>query len=585
MSDNNNNNGHQETGRYGRHGTPVDDVQEDIAEAVKHVQQTGGSVLHINALSLNVTRRSALFLFDFLRKTQEGSKIEDSPPIKELIMTGLTFDSTTNLPVVCDFFASSSSASVSTPAPRRLTKVTLDICRCRSLEDAEQLLAAFETNRTVTDLTITTLHVYDPIRLPDSMGRFSGVARILQNNTFLRRLDCRQTFFSEQGFQTLQTMGLRSSIGANLKTLNLARCDLGDRGIRAVANGLLADGNSNTTLQVLKLHGNGASSASLPLFTRILEATQVKVFSIDGHLNLSDSAEDHNNAARFSNALRNSRVLESLAIVFPEQQHQTKLGEIALQAAEEGNNAVLEELYLPRFEMHNRDRPICHELLTVRLPRLKTLKTLYLEWDVVRYLRERGNFDIPDQRKVLEAFTANTSFEAVDFVTEDLVDLHDRGPRLNGLQVAIRNTLVRNRHLHRAKKLLALQRRTRRPIPSTSGIWPVALEKLGKRTGEILHGRIFFEGDPFATDSSLYYVRNGTSAIFKILQTRPAILDVHRRQQQQQLRCRRPATATASAAQVDGQQHDDATAPENDDTTRTGAAAKSHPPPKRARLH
>jgi Leucine Rich repeat len=105
----------------------------------------------------------------------------------------------------------------------------------------------------------------------------------------------------------------------------------------------------------------------------------------------------------------------------------------------------------------------------------------------------------------------------------DVLSQHTGLEKLVGLDKkrypAIHNMLVRNVRIRRAQELLApRQPRTNVPIASKSGIWCVALSKLAPRRNNSC----------------------GASAIFKILQARPAILE-------KQLRGPSTAAATTTA--------------------------------------
>jgi hypothetical protein len=79
------------------------------------------------------------------------------------------------LELLCTFFTRSDTT---------LTKATLSWCHFGTAQDAAQLLAAFETNRTVTDLTIYRIRNLHGTALGNSLSR------LLQNMSHLQRLAC-----------------------------------------------------------------------------------------------------------------------------------------------------------------------------------------------------------------------------------------------------------------------------------------------------------------------------------------------------------------------------------------------------------
>jgi hypothetical protein len=109
-------------------------------------------------------------------------------------------------------------------------------------------------------------------------------------------------------------------------------------------------------------------------------------------------------------------------------------------------------------------------------------------------------------RQFLPAIQQNTSLVELpglntdDFYYSVFSEDHFKVPVI----MVINNILDRNRAMYRADLLLALQPRAGMPIRSRSGIWYMAFGKLAKGIGGA-------------------YI--GVSAIFKILQARPAILE------------------------------------------------------------
>jgi Leucine Rich repeat len=154
------------------------------------------------------------------------------------------------LDILRDFFARSDTT---------LTKVTLIEGRMFGpAEETSQILAAFHTNRTVTDLTLKGIDNLWGAALGNS---FSG---ILQNMPQLQRLDC---------FADLQVEGVRAMLPAlrtnrTLKQLRLYGCGLQDEGIRLIADALVG----NSIIQALDVSENGITANGLDDITRMIES-------------------------------------------------------------------------------------------------------------------------------------------------------------------------------------------------------------------------------------------------------------------------------------------------------------------------
>jgi Leucine Rich repeat len=160
-----------------------------------------------------------------------------------------------SLNVLRDFFARSDTT---------LTKVTLHQCNFGSQQDAEQLLAAFHTNRTVVDLSIR-------FRVANLQGAALGnfVSAILQNMPQLQRLSCHGCSLGAEGAR-----GFQSALQANptLRELDLSFCEIGNVGFRLIADALVG----NTTMDKLDIKGNNVTHVGLDDVTRLIESTHLK---------------------------------------------------------------------------------------------------------------------------------------------------------------------------------------------------------------------------------------------------------------------------------------------------------------------
>jgi Ran GTPase-activating protein (RanGAP) involved in mRNA processing and transport len=126
-----------------------------------------------------------------------------------------------------------------------------------------QLLAAFQTKRTVTDLTIYRIRNLEDVVLG------SCLSALLQNMPQLQRLDCYGNRLRVEGVRAFQT-----TLQANrtLKQLNLAACWLEDAGICLLADALVG----NTIIEVLNISQNKTTSVGLADIARLLESTHIQ---------------------------------------------------------------------------------------------------------------------------------------------------------------------------------------------------------------------------------------------------------------------------------------------------------------------
>jgi Leucine Rich repeat len=85
---------------------------------------------------------------------------------------------------------------------------------------ASQLLAAFHTNRTVTDISISN-------RMQESTSLGSCLFGLMQNMPQLNRLDCSHSVLGVEGVRAFQP-ALQTN--RTLKQLHLGGCSLGDDG-------------------------------------------------------------------------------------------------------------------------------------------------------------------------------------------------------------------------------------------------------------------------------------------------------------------------------------------------------------------
>ena len=85
----------------------------------------------------------------------------------------------------------------------------------------------------------------------------------------LQRLEC-----SERGFRSEAIHAFQLALRSN-RTLKQLHVPLGDDGIRRIADALVG----NTTIDALNITQNNITSAVLDNVTRMIESTQLKLFS------------------------------------------------------------------------------------------------------------------------------------------------------------------------------------------------------------------------------------------------------------------------------------------------------------------
>jgi Leucine Rich repeat len=169
-----------------------------------------------------------------------------------------------------------------------LTKVEMYGCDFGTAQDAAQLLAAFQTNATVTDLTIRRIENLEEATLGNSL---SGLMRANVIALQLHRLDCTCSSLRAAGVRAFQP-----SLQTNrtMRELVLYGCQLGNGGIRSIADALVG----NTTMDVLNIGGNTITFIGLPDVTRILESTRLKTIKLDNNEGVFDNKASTRDFAR-----------------------------------------------------------------------------------------------------------------------------------------------------------------------------------------------------------------------------------------------------------------------------------------------
>jgi Leucine Rich repeat len=196
--------------------------------------------------------------------------------------------------VLRDFFARSTT----------VTKVELCACYFGSQEEALQLLAAFETNTTVTDLTLIDIANLGSGPLGGA-AHGACLSNLMQNMTQLQLLQCSGRHLGVEGVRAFQP-GLRSN--QSLRELSLARCGIGgDDGIRIIADSLVG----NTIMNVLNISYNNITPTGLDDITRLLESTRIKKIALSGNAGIF---RNEASTQRFARSLSRLEFLKELRL-------------------------------------------------------------------------------------------------------------------------------------------------------------------------------------------------------------------------------------------------------------------------------
>jgi Leucine Rich repeat len=213
------------------------------------------------------------------------------------------------LNVLKDFFGRSDTT---------LTNVTLVYC-CNfgSQEDASQLLAAFHTNRTVTDLTIRQIQ-----NLEGGAVLGNSLSGLMQNMSQLQRLLLIDGNLGVEGVRAFQP-----ALQANrtLKELDLSYCQLGDDGLHLLADALVG----NAIMEFLNIIYIRITCVGLDNVTRMIESTQLKTIGFGINAGIFN---DRDATQRFVSTLQQKKSsvqeLPRVKDYFPEHSRDTRYASI-----------------------------------------------------------------------------------------------------------------------------------------------------------------------------------------------------------------------------------------------------------------
>jgi Leucine Rich repeat len=220
-----------------------------------------------NIIPINV--RSLQHLVDFLLAEEETTppppQFQDAHRFKGVRLLNPS-DGGTN--VLRDYFARSDTT---------LTRIKLSNCNFGTVEETVRIIGAFQTNRTVSDLTISTIINREALLARPLLRNTvyaalgNSLSGLMRNMSQLQRLDCVHIViwvWKEPGLQANRTV----------TELNLRGCDIGDNGgIRILADALAG----NTVMEVLILCDNLISSDDLNDIARLIESTRIKKINLE----------------------------------------------------------------------------------------------------------------------------------------------------------------------------------------------------------------------------------------------------------------------------------------------------------------
>jgi Leucine Rich repeat len=471
---------------------------------------------HDLGLEPPIDRPSLQHIVDFLDNHRRDSSHREVV-ITELVLLNVALVTHPSpdggLNVLIELFSRSDILDTTTS---RLTKVTLWSCDFGSQPDAEQLLAAFHTNPTITDLTIGRIwHLSEA-----ALGRcLDGILQ--HKNTTLQRLECVQNELRVDGIRAFQPT-LRAN--RTLKKLSLVGCRLQDDAIRLVADALVG----NTAIETLVLNHNYITSAGLDDITRILVSTpQLKTLHLKRNPGTSMLFDNEDATRRFARVVSRKTSLKELNIAG------CQLGNVGIR--------IIVDALVGNTTMYILDigsNKISFQRLDdiTRLLVSTQLQTINLSW----------NQDIFKDKTATEHFVTTLQQKKSslqDLPIDCIFDFPGRYDQRSVIVASIQSCLTRNQQLNRVGALFLLPPSPPLPPP------PPLLHQQQQQHATTTHSRVLKISHQAITklaanNSNAQVV---ASAIFQLLQVRPALLEKQRIKKRQL-----PDAAAAAAAAVIG---------------------------------
>jgi Leucine Rich repeat len=346
----------------------------------------------------------------------------------------------------------------------------------------------FHANRTVVDLRI---RFGDANQQGAAFG--NSLSGMMEYMPQLQRLHCKDCVLHEEGVRAMQP-GLQ--VNRTLRKLSLWNCGIGDAGSRLVADALV----ENTIIDIFDVGENAITCIDLDDITRILASTRVQT------LNLS-----HNDSAFGKEAFtqRFARVLSRHGFLTFLNLFNCRLGNKGIHILADGlaGNTIMKTL------------GIFHNFITslgladiARIFELTQLRTIYLCGAAVVIFSDID----ATQRFASTLQHKESSLQELPEIHPYLFPVNIRAATFT----SIKSSLTRNQKLNRVMNLLFAP-------PEQQQQQPPPQQRRRAQHGntmmmrEILHQAI----TKFAKVSDSNINNAGASAIFKLFQARPTILE------------------------------------------------------------
>jgi Leucine Rich repeat len=224
-----------------------------------------------------VARRSLEFLVDFMDNGSGSSSQQHDVTSLELgtIRLSSSSNNSSSNPLPAGAGAADDDGglevlrSLFARSDTSLTRVRLFDCDFGTAQEALHLVSAFESNRTISDLTFSGI-----VNLEGTAALGNALCGLLQQqNASLQRLKYRGSML-DAGIVALQP-GL--STNQTLKELSLPFCGIGNEGMRLLTDALVG----STTLLVLDIRNNRITS--IVDITRLIDSTRLETIDAGGN--------------------------------------------------------------------------------------------------------------------------------------------------------------------------------------------------------------------------------------------------------------------------------------------------------------
>jgi Leucine Rich repeat len=288
-----------------------------------------------------------------------------------------------------------------------------------------------------------------------------------------------------------------------LRELNLSCCRLGDGGIRIIADAIVG----NTTIEILDISANKITPTGLDDITRILESTRIQKIDFERNRRVFGNEAS---TRRFACVLSRHAFLKNLRLCI------CRLGDKGIRIIAD---ALVGNIIMEIFDI-GRNRITSAGLADItRLLESTQLKSINF-WDIAVFNDENAT-----QHFVTTLQHKKSAVQKLPGINED--DFYLDGAKVSSHYNTIINSLSRNRQLNSLNLLLA-------PPPP-----PLPQQQQQRNVGTMMLKISHKAIAKFAMVAN----NAGASAIFKLFQARPAVLEK---------RLKRPAPAVPTGPQNDG---------------------------------